>query len=173
MSNKISEDTFKNVANGIIESAEIEFKNEHQDKLNKAKQIVDSKNYEDKLWLENYEREQAYNIILKQKYGENYDMATDIYLNRERYSNVLDKIFEEFEGRACSHDKSSHVIRRYLYSLEDNQPFVTGNKKDFWVPSKIKPEHIEGIIKGIYDLKYGNIQTLITSYTKILTTYGE
>lgn len=94
----------------------------------------------------------------------------DLYLQYEMVTNILDKKMEEYEGMACSHDKTYIMVQKYKKYLE------TGEKKEitseeYYIP-KMKNLNIWfELIESIVKLKYGETSEFMDAMNKFNIEY--
>lgn len=106
-----------------------------------------------------YKLNQLVDAILEAELPGN-DNAQFLMANSNFVSNHLDRIFQKFEGSACSHDKTKTVMRALMRFFTTGQPISFNYEQEytFGLPKKVLKSHdsIVQYFNGLHHLYYGN-----------------
>lgn len=95
-----------------------------------------------------------------------------IFKEHDFINAQVEELITKYEGSPCCHDKSSTLVRMYMYYLATgNLPDVSKGDKQFWKPACGTAEEWMNFIDSTLHLHQGRVDAYLVAYQKLTATY--
>ena len=115
--------------------------------------------------------EELIESALKIKYPGIDSISLDIITNWDFFETHITKLVSSLEGFACSADKGSAILKKYINGqLNGTPPEFSAGREHYWEPKTGSVSDWMDLVRGLHRFRYGDPRDYLPAYKKLIET---